>query len=286
MGIVHLSQYAVIATDRKRRDRVVGRAVRPSKRAELEYRAILMRIVGWCEGVGARILADLRQHWAGDAKKPKSGPDLVEQTRIVARRVTDVRNKRGVVRRSLREVDKRLAKVVEAAIGVDISGLLNLQSGGHIAVAMEQAAAQNAGLIESIPVKYLGRVQRAVSEAFSSGQRFESLAETIEKIGGITARRAKFIARDQTAKMSSAFNEIRQVGAGIKKYVWSTSHDERVRPLHNQMNGEVVAWNDPREVDGERVHPGQAPRCRCVALPVLEPAEMGAEEPAEERAAA
>jgi len=260
----HLPRY--VAADRKQ-GRVVGAPIRPSKRAELKYRALLFRIVGWCEGVGAQILADLRQHWpvadgfARDAKRPKYPHELAERTRMVARKATEVRNKRGVVRTVAREVDKRLAKSVHAAIGVDISGLLELQSGGQLAVAMEVAAAQNAALIESIPAQYLARVSRAVQVAFGSGQRFEMLAKEIERIGGITERRAKLIARDQTAKMASAFNQIRQVGAGIKSYVWSTSHDERVRPSHNQMNGEVVAWAEPREVDGERVHPGQAVNC-------------------------
>jgi SPP1 gp7 family putative phage head morphogenesis protein len=281
VGLLHISRYVA---DRKGGS-VAGKAVRPSKRAELRYRAILFRIVGWCEAVVRSIVADLKQHWpvadgfARDARKPKFPAELVEQTRIVARKVTEVRNKRGVVQTVKREVDKRLAKSVHAAIGVDISGLLDLQSGGQIAVAMEVAAAQNAALIESIPVKYLARVRVAVGEAFTTGLRHEELAKEIERIGGITARRAKFIARDQVAKMSSAFNQIRQVGAGIKRYEWSTSHDERVRPSHQRMNGEIVPWNDPREVDGEKVHPGQAPRCRCVALPVIDPAELGAEEP-------
>lgn len=270
----------------------MGGPVRPSKRAELRYRALLLRIVGWCEGVGRQIVSDLRPHWpvadgfARDARKPRHPAELVEHTRIVAKKVTEVRNKRGVVRTVAREVDKRLVKSIEAAVGVDISGLLDLQSGGQLAVAMEVAAAQNAALIESIPVKYLARVNRAVQEAFSGGQRHEELAKEIERIGGITARRAKRIARDQVSKLSSKFNEIRQVGAGIKRYVWSTSHDERVRPSHQRMNGEVVPWNDPREVDGEKVHPGQAVNCRCVALPVIEPADLAAEEPVEERQAA
>jgi len=287
VSLLHLSRYVA---DRKGGS-VVGAPVRPSKRAELRYRTILFRVVGWCEGVGRQRLAEMRQHWAvpdgfaRDAKKPKHPHELTEATRIIARRVTDVRNKRGIVRTALREVDKRFAKSVRAAIGVDISGLLDLQSGGQIAVAMQVASAQNASLIESIPEQYLARVNRAIGHAFGTGQRFEELAKEVERIGGITARRATFIARDQTAKLSSAFNQIRQVGAGIKTYVWSTSHDERVRPSHNQMNGEVVAWNDPREVDGEKIHPGQAVNCRCVALPVIEPAEMGAvQEPARQAA--
>lgn len=271
---------------------VVGAAVRPSKRAELKYRALLFRIVGWCEGVGRQILTELRPHWpvadglALDARKPKHPHELAEATRIVARKATDVRSKRGIVRTALRETDKRLAKSVQAAIGVDITSLLDITSGGHIAVAMEVAAAQNAALIESIPAQYLGRVRRAVGEAFASGQRFEVLAKEVERIGGITARRAKLIARDQTAKMASAFNQIRQVGVGITRYVWSTSHDERVRKSHADLNGKEFAWKDPPEVDGEKANPGQPVNCRCVGLPVINEAEVAGEEPVEERQAA
>jgi SPP1 gp7 family putative phage head morphogenesis protein len=287
MGLLHLSHYVA---DRKGGP-VVGAPVRPSKRAELRYRALLFRIVGWCEGVGRQIVAEFKPFWpvadglVRDAKKPRHPRELIETTRILARKVTEIGNKRGVVRTVQREVDKRLAKSVRAAIGVDITGLLDLQSGGQLAVAMEIAAAQNAALIESIPVQYLDRVQRAISKGFAEGQRHEELAKEVERIGGITARRAKLIARDQTASMSSAFNRIRQVGAGITHFVWSTSHDERVRKSHQELNGKTFSWKDPPEVDGERATPGSQINCRCVGLPVIEPAELGAEQEPERQAA-
>jgi SPP1 gp7 family putative phage head morphogenesis protein len=47
--------------------------------------------------------------------------------------------------------------------------------------------------------------------------------------------------------------------------VWSTQLDERVRPLHENREGQVFSWDDPPS-DG---HPGFPPGCRCVAAPYV-----------------
>jgi SPP1 gp7 family putative phage head morphogenesis protein len=60
-------------------------------------------------------------------------------------------------------------------------------------------------------------------------------------------------------------NRARQTELGVKQYTWRTSLDERVRPEHQEREGEVFSWAKPPK-DG---HPGQPINCRCTADPDL-----------------
>jgi hypothetical protein len=60
-------------------------------------------------------------------------------------------------------------------------------------------------------------------------------------------------------------------GVGAHGYVWTTTGDNRVRPLHVELNGTRQSWEDPPVCGtmGWRGHPGSAAGCRCLAFPVL-----------------
>lgn len=126
---------------------------------------------------------------------------------------------------------------------------------------------QNAQLITSIPVQELERVAGVVERGLQEGSRFEVIAEDIQKSFGITRRRAKNIARDQTAKLNSSLTKLRQQELGVEEYEWQTAGDERVRPTHRANAGKTFRWDDPPAKTG---HPGTDVNCRCVAVPVLE----------------
>jgi SPP1 gp7 family putative phage head morphogenesis protein len=277
VALLDLSHFAtfqpVTGRRRSRRARRL-RVVRPSLRVELYYRAELYRLVGMCEGVGAAMLEQARPHFAGhglDARKklPETEQQLGEAARIVARKLTSSVGKRSVVKRALAEVDKRLAGAVEVSIGINIAPILAAETGGAIAAAMEEAAAANVALIESIPAEYLARVRGAVTHAFSRGLRHDALAEEIQRIGEVTKRRAKLIARDQLGRMNSAFNRVRQQDVGIREYDWSTSHDKRVRASHAALDGSRQKWASPPLIEGRPLHPGDDYLCRCAAIPVI-----------------
>ena len=72
---------------------------------------------------------------------------------------------------------------------------------------------------------------------------------------------------------------MRQQAAGVNEYTWSTSRDERVRPMHAKLEGQRFAYDDPPETteDGETNNPGEDWQCRCIALPVISLLEL--EEP-------
>jgi SPP1 gp7 family putative phage head morphogenesis protein len=188
---------------------------------------------------------------------------------------------RLAVQQNLVEVDDRIASMIKESVGVDLRSALT--ASGPIADEMKRSRQDNVDLITSIPEQYLDKVRDSVVEHWNAGRSYESLADRIEEIGDITDRRAALIARDQTGKMNSSFNLVRQTSLGIEKYEWQTAGDERVRDSHAKMDGKVIAWSDPPLVDGERVHPGQGIQCRCVAAPIVDVGELESE--AEEAAA-
>jgi len=128
-------------------------------------------------------------------------------------------------------------------------------------------ASQNAQLITSIPNQELERVAGDIERGLQQGVRYEDIAKDMQKSFGITHRRAKLIARDQTTKLNSSLTRLRQQELGVEEYIWQTSGDERVRQTHKANDGKKFRWDDPPKITG---HPGNDVNCRCVARPVLD----------------
>lgn len=250
-----------------------ARPVRPSRKVELWYRVELRRIVEQCRQAGEDIVAGMRPHWPGPVTSDSVAPGLDSLLRLAAARFGNIaavaeRLAALAVQKSLAETDERLAKAMMDAVSVDISSYL--EPGGDIAKAMRVATVANVDLIKSIPAQYLDKVGAAVEKAFAEGKRWEDLAKDVKRIGDVTDKRARLIARDQTSKMNAAFNAVRQPALGIRRYTWSTSHDERVRRSHGALNGTTQEWAHPPTVDGEPAHPGEPVNCRCVPIPKIE----------------
>lgn len=158
---------------------------------------------------------------------------------------------------------ERFNASVREGLGVDVAGIVKEEGLSRVLRLKTQ---ENVGLITSIPMEYLDRVERAVYQHVIQGQPGQkSLAKKIQEIGEVSAKRAKFIARDQTAKLVSAMNRERNLALGIEEYRWSTSHDERVRPSHRKLDGKTFRWDDPPSVG----NPGEDFNCRCVSVPLL-----------------
>lgn len=112
------------------------------------------------------------------------------------------------------------------------------------------------------------RVEKNVSEGF----RADKLRNEIMIEYGVSKRKATFLAKQETSLLSSKYRQERFTDAGVQKYVWSTSHDTRVRPDHKALNGKVFFFSSPPVVDrrtGRTANPGEDYGCRCVPLPVI-----------------
>jgi len=132
---------------------------------------------------------------------------------------------------------------------------------------MQVFVKNNMTLVKSIAEEHIERVEKTIMLGAQQGWRHEELAKTIEDKFGIAENKAKLIARDQVSKFNAALTESRMKDAGIEKYIWQTSGDERVRESHAEKDGKTFSWDDPPEDTG---NPGEDINCRCVAIPVLE----------------
>ena len=148
--------------------------------------------------------------------------------------------------------------------GIDLSAYL--RNSPNIVERVNELTVSNIQLIKSIRTQYLDKVQNAVMQAMVQGALNKDLAEQLKKLGKDVESRAMLIARDQSSKLNAALTRARHEEVGIKKYMWSTSGDERVRDSHAELDGQIFNYNKPPAVG----NPGHDFNCRCVAIPVFD----------------
>lgn len=130
---------------------------------------------------------------------------------------------------------------------------------------------RNLALIRKLDSDQVDRVREILLQGERDAARVETLRSQIAEVAGITERHADLIATDQVLKLAGNIVQDRQTQAGITQYEWSTSGDERVRPMHAELDGTIQSWAVPpvTNEDGDRNHPGGDYRCRCQAIPIL-----------------
>lgn len=149
--------------------------------------------------------------------------------------------------------------------GIDLSAYL--RNSPNIVERVNELTVSNIQLIKSIRTQYLDKVQNSVMQAMVQGTLNKDLAEQLKKLGKDVENRAMLIARDQSSKLNAALTRARHEEVGIKKYMWSTSGDERVRASHAEKDGQIFEYTNPPADTG---HPGHDVNCRCVQIPVLD----------------
>lgn len=157
----------------------------------------------------------------------------------------------------------------------DLSGGLSLKTTvvtGPMKEFMIGTIAENVSLIKSIPSEYFPKVQGAVLRSITQGNGMQDLAPFFEDQEGITARRAKNIAYDQTHKAYNGLNQGRMQAAGVKSFEWVHSGGgQKPRPMHVEMSGNIYSFDKLPIIDedGTRGIPGQAINCRCTMVPII-----------------
>lgn len=158
---------------------------------------------------------------------------------------------------------QRFYESVEKAVGVNLSAVVSRDNINDVLVSVTR---QNVSLIKSIPDEYFKRVEAIVYDGTIRRNSASSMVKELQKAGGVSERRAAFIARDQSSKLNSALTQVRAENLGVREYIWRTAGDERVRGNHANKNGKTFRWDSPPSDTG---HPGQDPGCRCVAQPII-----------------
>ena len=133
---------------------------------------------------------------------------------------------------------------------------------------MLEKVADNVSLIKTIPKRLHESLRNDLTEALRTApfdrQMLTNVVGKNYKSSGYNLRR---VVRDQSNKTIGGLNQIRQQQLGISEYIWMSSKDNRVRPEHQQNDGNVFAWSTPPLLGP----PGQAVQCRCYSRPIISP---------------
>ncbi|WP_323871364.1 phage head morphogenesis protein [Xenorhabdus doucetiae] len=184
----------------------------------------------------------------------------------------------GMVKRANEQNKSQTQKSYKAAFGIDLTGMLGDEA---VKTDIEKAIKENVELIKSIQTDFINDIGGKVFTNLTKGGRHENLVSLIRERGQVTQGRAKFIARDQTAKLNAALTEARNKALGLDLYDWGGAGDERERNSHLVLNGKTCKYSDPtvysddggktwkkrKSIGGFEGNPGEDYQCRCVALP-------------------
>lgn len=162
------------------------------------------------------------------------------------------------------QINQRKFQQQMRSIGVDVFG-----SSPAIEEMLEGAVYDNVKLIKSIPEQYLYRVENIILTNMRAGLTPTLIIGELQEQFGVTQRRAKMIARDQTSKVNGDLNKKRQIEAGFQYFEWVDSSDNRVRERHEDIANKVTAYgkgiyrwdNPPLGSDGKPILPGSDYNC-------------------------
>ena len=129
-----------------------------------------------------------------------------------------------------------------------------------------------------MPEDVARKITAHASKMYLSGARSVEVEQYVRALAPKLAdSRIRLIARTETSKAETALTRERSLNIGADWYQWQSSRDSRVRPSHKNMDGVIVAWNNPpspEQLIGEhstlgRYHAGSTVQCRCIALPIV-----------------
>ncbi|MBD2796067.1 hypothetical protein ID856_05870 [Xenorhabdus sp. 18] len=263
----------------KKRDRLM-RPPTPSKRTEVWYRDQLIMFIRMMQDV---VIEDLQKPILNDAPFD-SIPIAARLSRAIQKlanmSIADMAKRLsfGMVKRANEQNKSQTQKSYKAAFGIDLTGMLGDEA---VKTDIEKAIKENVELIKSIQTDFINDIGGKVFTNLTKGGRHENLVSLIRERGQVTQGRAKFIARDQTAKLNAALTEARNKALGLDLYDWGGAGDERERNSHLVLNGKTCKYSDPtvysddggktwkkrKSIGGFEGNPGEDYQCRCVALP-------------------
>jgi uncharacterized protein with gpF-like domain len=134
---------------------------------------------------------------------------------------------------------------------------------------------ENVNLIKSIARESLTQVEGIVLRNIEAGHDLARMTEELHKQFGVTERRARMIARDQTNKATNNLSRQRLLSYGINKGIWMhTASGKTYRETHeNDMDGQEYDIRegcfDPDEKVNRYIQPAELVNCYCVCRPVI-----------------
>jgi len=155
------------------------------------------------------------------------------------------------VTKTVHNYDKQLKKHLRKA-----GFTVRFQMSPYTEEMLKAAMGENVGLIKSIGVQYLSKVEQSVWASVKGGFDLGTLSQELQHAYGVTKNRAELIARDQGAKANAVIEQARRKELGITKAIWKHSHAGRTpRPSHVKADGKVFDVDKGLYLDSEWVLP-------------------------------
>ncbi len=161
------------------------------------------------------------------------------------------------VTKSVHNYDNQLKKHLRKA-----GFTVRLQMSPYTEEMLKAAMGENVGLIKSIGVQYLGKVEQAVWASVKGGFDLGTLSQELQHAYGVTKNRADLIARDQGAKANAVIEQARRKELGITKAIWKKSTGGKThREDHEKADGTVFEVDKGCLISGEYILPAEKINC-------------------------
>ena len=249
--------------------------IKPPLSPEVNYRKILQYYIDQMNAQIERILFPLLTE-----REPDFVTDTVNQDlRAVLKTIeNNFINNKGFAQTAAHYLTKsvnaqnkkRMQAAFERSFGIKTYDIVREEK---LENALERHIHRNVNLIKTIPLKHFSRIRGALSSGILNGDSAIDIRDNIRNIFGVTEKRARLIARDQTAKINGDLTRLRAISVGSKRYTWiGRGKAEDERDTHVELNNKEFAWNDPPVTNeqGDRNNPGGDYQCRCWARPIID----------------
>lgn len=172
---------------------------------------------------------------------------------------------------------------VKTTIGVDLNE--DYYKGELYEQEIRRWAAENLVFMKDTPRDTLLDLERIIQDAYKAGTPVTELKKQLQKRYSAARHRANMIARDQVSTLNNRLVKMQHKDSGVRRYIWLSERDERVRECHKAFDGTIYSWDDPPEdwhrtadgmivYTGKKHNPGEAYNCRCTAVPVFDVEEF------------
>lgn len=180
-------------------------------------------------------------------------------------------------------VNNEWTHAVHSTLGLDLSN--DYYNGEFYSEEVNSWLSESVSQIQSLPAEMLDDLQQTLFVGFTEGKAIPTIAEEINEQFGVSKRKAELLARDQIGTLNAKLTQRQHEDAGVTKYIWEDSGDQRVRACHRALNGHVFEYKNPPEMwymtksrgkvmTGLHKNPGEDYNCRCTATPVFDFEEL------------
>lgn len=171
------------------------------------------------------------------------------------------------------KVSKKFASRAEKGVAVSLKSILkeegftvNFRMTRQLNDILQATVAENVNLIKSIHTMYFDQVQTVIMQAVKNGRDMEYIRKELTERFGVSERKAKIIARDQTNKAMQTISRARALETGITKARWVHIPGAKTsRETHKHFDGKPFDLNKgmyDKDVN-KWVMPGELINCNC-----------------------